>query len=136
VSLRRTGPPKRKKPWRPKPSELKPTPLKRGESRLSSTTPIRKVSPRRAKENRVRRKNLIAEFGPNPECAIKWDAGCRGWAEHGHEILKRSRGGSITDVSNVVPACDYCNGQVEDFPDEAMKRGWAVHSWDRDRGAA
>ena len=47
---------------------------------------------------------------------------------HGHEILKRSRGGSITDPNNVALLCDFHNGWVEDFPLTAMKLGLADHA--------
>ena len=49
---------------------------------------------------------------------------------NGHEVLKRSRGGSITDMENVVLLCDWHNGWVEDNPREAHAMGLALHSWE------
>jgi hypothetical protein len=79
---------------------------------------------------------MLEEFGPEDEwwCWLASDGApgeCFGPIA-GHELLKRSRGGSITDMSNVVLACQYHNGWVEDNPQEAHQFGWAVHSWERD----
>lgn len=72
----------------------------------------------------------LEHFGTDPQCAIRWDDRCLGYAEHLHELKKRSRGGDILDPANCVPACDPCNGAVEDYPAEARRRGWAVASWE------
>lgn len=64
--------------------------------------PMRAVSNKRVRENRLRRKNLLAAFGPDPLCGYP---DCNRYADDPHEILSRARGGSITDVSNIVPLC-------------------------------
>jgi hypothetical protein len=49
---------------------------------------------------------------------------------NGHEILKRSRGGSITIMENVVLLCNWHNSWVENHPYAANQLGLANHSWD------
>lgn len=39
---------------------------------------------------------------------------CRGKIEGLHELRKRSAGGSLVNPDNLIPACNYCNGLVED----------------------
>lgn len=40
-----------------------------------------------------------------------------------HELQKRSQGGSITDINNVMRSCAPCNVWVEDHPLLAHKAG-------------
>lgn len=63
---------------------------------------MRAVSPKRAKQNRLRRKNIEAAYGTNPQCFYP---DCNRPADDAHELLSRARGGSITDPANVVPLC-------------------------------
>lgn len=51
---------------------------------------------------------------------------CRGKIEGLHELRKRSAGGSLTNPSNLIPACNPCNGWVEDNPDEALVLGLVI----------
>jgi len=44
---------------------------------------------------------------------------CRGEIEGLHERRKRTANGSLVNPDNLVPACNPCNGWVEDNPDEA-----------------
>ena len=37
---------------------------------------------------------------------------------------------SILDISNIVLACDYHNGWIEDNPKKAHELGLTVHSWE------
>ena len=46
-------------------------------------------------------------------------------------MVKRSRGGSIVDMDNVVLLCDTHNQWVEDFPREAEQIGLSKHGWER-----
>ena len=96
-------------------------------------TPIRRLSDKRRKENAERKRAMLEKFGPKDKwrCqgAMFMDVRCYG-AVHGHEILKRSRGGSITDMDNVVLLCDFHNGLVEDYPEQAHEAGLAQHSWE------
>lgn len=49
-----------------------------------------------------------AEVSPLPVCA--------GRVQGLHERRKRSAGGSLTNPANLIPACNACNGWVEDEP--------------------
>jgi hypothetical protein len=44
------------------------------------------------------------------------DIGCRGAVEGLHERRKRSAGGSLVNKQNLIPACNRCNGWIEDEP--------------------
>jgi hypothetical protein len=43
-------------------------------------------------------------------------AGCSGAVQGLHERRKRSAGGSLNNPANLVPACNVCNGWIEDHP--------------------
>lgn len=47
------------------------------------------------------------------------DGICTGRVEGLHERRKRSAGGSLVNGENLIPACNRCNGWVEDNPAEA-----------------
>jgi hypothetical protein len=55
---------------------------------------------------------------------------CRGKIEGLHELRKRSAGGSLRNPDNLVPACNLCNGWVEDEPDEARILGFVIREDD------
>ena len=98
---------------------------------MSRTTRIKARSAKRARVYREQRAPLVAELlALFPVCQIQWDENCTQRATTVHELLKRSRGGSIVQRSNCVTACVYCNGAVEDNPEEAHARGFALHSWE------
>lgn len=105
-------------------------PLERGGSLLRRTA-IRKVSKKRTAENRVRAQ-VIARLGAErgPDCELAIPGVCTGRWQHGHEILSRARGGSITDEANILLACDGCNGWVADNPFEASVLGLSKWSWE------
>jgi hypothetical protein len=44
---------------------------------------------------------------------------CRQRIEGLHERRKRSAGGSLTNSVNLIPACNWCNGWIEDHPAQA-----------------
>jgi len=53
---------------------------------------------------------ILADYDiPNPDCTTQ--------IQGMHERRKRSSGGSLTNPSNLVPACNSCNGFVEEFPE-------------------
>jgi 5-methylcytosine-specific restriction endonuclease McrA len=80
---------------------------------------------------RTQRRELVRSMlEEHPQCQIAWDQTCTRQATTVHELLKRSRGGSITDRDNCITACTFCNGAVEDYPIEAHLRGFAKHSWE------
>lgn len=98
---------------------------------LVSRTPIPPRSAKTAKVYRTTRVSLVVEIlEERPWCEINWDENCTGRATTLHEVKKRSRGGSIIDRSNILTACTFCNGAVEDHPEEAHARGFAAHSWE------
>ena len=90
-------------------------------------SPIRKVSAKRAAENRERA--IFAGEIAGALCAARWDEHCYGRAVHLHEPLTRARGGSITEPANLVPVCSWCHRQIHDHPEEATRRGLLRHSW-------
>ena len=47
-----------------------------------------------------------------------------------HELKTRARGGSITDIENLVTLCRNCHTWVTTHPAEATAQGWLKHSWD------
>jgi 5-methylcytosine-specific restriction endonuclease McrA len=47
-----------------------------------------------------------------------------------HELKSRARGGSITDVENLVALCRVCHQWVTENPKEAKEQGWLKSSWD------
>lgn len=114
--------------------------LKRNTSTPMKRTPLRPVSKKRQEVNAKRRALLIAHFG-NPKawkCQIGLQIGTKCFGEvHAHEILSRSRAGrtdeNLLDISNILLACDYHNGWVEDNPKKAHELGLAIHSWEAKR---
>jgi len=108
---------------------------------------VNPVSQERLFDNASRKRLLEEAFGPQDEWECKFStflgvavvegvdtsswklAACYG-PVHGHEILKRSRGGSITDMQNVVLLCNFHNGWIEDFPKEAHAMGLSKHAWE------
>jgi len=93
---------------------------------------INPVSKKRRKKNALRKFAMLEVFGPREgwKCAMRGRyLACFGDI-NGHELLKRSRGGSITDMSNVVLLCNAHNSWVEDYPELAHLIGLAKHSWE------
>lgn len=93
--------------------------------------PLRRVSKKRAKENRERRRALHDAYGQHPRCALCEPlrahgiaTGCTGWADDGDEIVRRSAGGSITDPANVRPVGRRCHRWITEHPAEA--RAWGL----------
>lgn len=48
-----------------------------------------------------------------------------------HEVVSRARGGSITDVSNLMAVCRPCHDWITRNPAAAETLGLAKHSWER-----
>lgn len=99
-------------------------------------TELNPVSTKRTTENRERRTALETAFGPRDAWACfasvhRYDVmgPCFG-PINGHEIVKRSQGGSITDPENVILLCDRHNEWVENFPLDAHRLGLMKHSWE------
>lgn len=47
-----------------------------------------------------------------------------------HELKSRARGGSITDVENLVAVCRSCHHWITTNPKLAQESGWLKNSWD------
>lgn len=92
---------------------------------------MRAVSKKRQKVNR-RRWQLAYDY-IDADCRLHTPV-CTGKAEHFHELVGRAQGGSTVDPRNLTPACDRCNGWVEDNPAISRKYGWKVPSWQAARG--
>ena len=99
---------------------------------------IRPVSEKRKALNIERRKILEATFGPRdtwrcalrdtPQALVAFGA-CFG-SVNGHEVLKRSQGGSITDPENIIMLCNHHNSEVENQPIRAHEFGLMRHVWE------
>ena len=65
---------------------------------------------------RLIRDGRKCEIGPILEAHGLGGHGCTGLITGLHERRKRSSGGSLTNPQNLIPACSWCNGFVEDEP--------------------
>ena len=83
--------------------------------------PLPAQSAKRKVEQRERSKMLRQTYGTSPQCAR-----CSNYADDGHELLSRARGGSITDPANVTPLCRSCHSWVTRNPTAAAAEGWAL----------
>lgn len=122
--MKRSGPPERRTPLRQGDKPLRRTPLGAGSSGGLKRTPIKQRSAKRAdlmastRAPAVRKLvesgemcrigPLLSAEGLGPNCMIV--------VQGLHERRKRSAGGSLTNPDNLIPACNVCNGWVEDFP--------------------
>lgn len=101
---------------------MKRSPIKR------STKPIPRVSAKRQKENR-KRSTVLAELrAENPMCAMP---GCTKPGVDGHELLRRSAAGSITDKANLRLLCRSDHQYVTEHPKWAMENGWQISRFRR-----
>ena len=68
-------------------------------------------------------RDLLATY---PVCVRCW----RNPSTDVHELKSRARGGSITDLSNLVCLCRVCHDWVTQHPKEATEQGWLRNSWE------
>ena len=115
---------------------LKRTPMNRGGSQMKRTQ-MKPISERRRRVNTERREAMIAHFGDPKKwtCQLAPLIGSPCFGEiHGHEILSRARAGrtddNLLDMKNIRLACNFHNGWVEDYPEEAHELGLTRHSWE------
>lgn len=47
-----------------------------------------------------------------------------------HEIKSRARGGSITDINNLMCLCRPCHTWITQNPRLAVEQGFSKNSWD------
>jgi hypothetical protein len=127
--MKRSGRPERRTPLKQGTKGLKRSPLRSGDRSLvrgdgPKRTPIRQRSAKRSEFMRdVRAPAVAALVARGERCRIGpllADAGlgepCGIVVQGLHERRKRSAGGSLTNPANLIPACNVCNGWVEDFP--------------------
>jgi len=131
----------KKSPLKQGTSVLKKSPLKQGDSVLAQTP----LKPRSVKcqtfmrEERVPLiKQLIAagvgcEIGPLlRHQGIEESRLCSGHIQGLHELRKRGSGGSLSNLDNLIPSCNWCNGWVEENPDLAWMMQLVVRPGDPD----
>lgn len=99
-------------------------PLTGGAAPLRRTA-LNKVSRKRVTANRER----TAALKPLRE-SQSWCSKCgrTGVGLDAHELLSRGRGGSITDLANIVLLCRDCHQWVTAHPSDAEALGWAFKS--------
>lgn len=75
----------------------------------------------------TQRRKIVADLlGDHPLCAR-----CnREYASDVHELKSRARGGSITDLENLVVLCRACHTWITQNPKLALEQGWLKNSWD------
>src|SRR6185437_2648910 len=93
---------------------------------------LRRVSAKRARENRERKRVLREVFdrqdGRCARCATTGPL-------DGHELLRRSQHrAGITDADLIVGLCRRCHDWVTRNPQAAHDAGWAMWSWEYERG--
>ena len=73
----------------------------------------------------TKRRNLVKKLlGDRPICQR-----CLSDRSHDiHELKSRSRGGSITEIDNLVALCRPCHTWVTQNPKEAHEQGWLKQS--------
>ena len=88
---------------------------------------MRQRSAKTEKIYRTKRRNLVRSLlFERPVCQR-----CNADRSHDiHEKKSRARGGSITDVENLVALCRPCHSWVTDHPKEAHEQGWLLWSWE------
>lgn len=93
-------------------------------------TQLRKRSPKREKFMREERAPMVRAL---VEAGVRCEIGpvlnragiptqCQGHISGMHERRKRSAGGSLTNLRNLIPACSWCNGFIEDEPELVRER--------------
>jgi hypothetical protein len=110
----------------PRRQPMKRTPGPAGGT-LNTGTPRKRIAPQSAKrkaEQQVRR--ALAGQLEGARCQLRLEV-CTGGAEHWHELVGAGVGGSRTDLRNLTPACDACNGYLEQLPDR-YERGLKVRA--------
>lgn len=81
---------------------------------------IPKESKKRAKQNRIDRKQNKEIISERPLCEMKLP-GCTIYAE-GIQHIRGRIGKRLTDKENKIPACNHCNRRAETHPKEAREK--------------
>ena len=88
---------------------------------------LRPFSKKRASEHRKRVGNLKKKYSDQTvPCQVRQSADCCGVAHDGHERKTRGKGGSITDLENVIPSCRQCHDWIGANILQATKLGFLV----------
>jgi 5-methylcytosine-specific restriction endonuclease McrA len=89
--------------------------------------PIKPRSAKMEKIYRTRRRNLVAKLlAERPICQRCTNER----SQDIHELKSRARGGSITDIENLVALCRNCHSWVTENPKKALEQGWLKSSWE------
>jgi len=91
-------------------------------------SPLRRVSPKRAKDNVQRRllvKDMLDRF---PVCQARIPTVCSWDSCDLHEILTRGRGGSFLHAENILCLCRPCHTYITENPHWALENGFVVHA--------
>jgi len=117
---------------------MKRKPLKRS-SKQMKRTPLKKRSEKRASVYKDERIPLVKKLlSERPYCEA-----CPVFAAHDglvtyvrkksvdvHELVRRSQGGSITDIENLMCVCRSCHRRIGENPELAFSLGLSRHSWE------
>ena len=106
---------------------------KKGRRGLKRGKRINPVSEKRLVENRERRRVLATHLKDYCEGHAAGAPGRCFGALHGHEVLTRARGGSITDPANIKTCCDWLNTALSQDPEVmawGYENGFLRHAWD------
>lgn len=102
-------------------------PLRRT-THLTSRTPIKRVSQKRALVNQRRSKILTRMRAEQDWCTR---CGTPGVPLDGHEKLRRSQGGDSADATQIILLCRPCHDWIGQNPAQAVATGWAKWSWQK-----
>lgn len=122
-------------------SQLKRTELKRGTSQLSRESKIAPRSEKRKKhmkEERVPAVQALVEAGETCQIgpvlrSLQIDVKCSRVVQGLHERRKSGAGGSRVNPANLIPACNVCNGLLEDAVGKDREKIEASHLVVRER---
>lgn len=85
-------------------------------------TPIKRQSAKRAREQRGR-VAMLRDIEADQQICQR----CRAdRASQAHEYLRRSQGGSITEIEGIALICFECHRFITEHPRQAVAEGWAV----------
>ena len=94
-------------------------------STLRTYHPMRKISDK-AREKQAARAACIRDVRKRAgyRCEARIHGVCTGAAEHTHEKVMRSAGGSITDPDNCLAVCSACHRFIHENREFAAKEGF------------